>query len=231
MTSTERQTKKDLIARIDSLVARMTETKHQLIRELAEPDEPNKADWYILRDKNMYYQYVATLGNEVGLVRHQGVSRVSLAVFNRDYEKATAEDVVRHLKYLKSKNIPYVEKVVETKATLPSLHAIGNAIDMVSKQGVLRHTELKALADWKANQPKGFDTSKCEFYMITVGEEDRLGNGTKVRHVTYAQAEREAMRLCEATKKEAFIVGVVASVKPVEERKVIVTVKPTVSKR
>lgn len=250
MTPTERQTKQNLVARIDGLIAKFNETKHQLIRELAEPDEINgKGDWYILRDKNMYYQIISILGNEVALVRHQGVVRVPLVEFNRDYVKATADDTARHLIYLKSKNIPYVEKVVERTVNLPKFDAV-TINEMINKLGVnmkvdnINIHDLKrntgfgqsmadAIEQFKANHElrKGFDTSKCEFYMITVGEEDHTKGGAKVRHTSYATAEREAIRLCEQLKKEAFIVGVVASVKPVEERKVIVTVTPKVSKR
>ena len=57
--------------------------------------------------------------------------------------------------------------------------------------------------------------TNCDFFMLTVGEENRPGaTGTKKRHYDFNQAEREATRLCKEYDKEVFIVGVIASVKP-----------------
>lgn len=234
MTTTERQEKKYSVKRIDDLVERLTSIKHGLISELAERQETHGA-WFIQKNHNKYYQYIATLGDTVGLVRHQTVSKTSLADFKANYLQASSEDVVRHLAYLKSKNISWVENVTEIEPRqFNTKFDLAHLIELASK--VIKPSDPKKinLFDYETvglnniiPKRNGFDTAKCEFYMITVGGD----KGTKVRHETYAQAEREAIRLCEITKSETFIVGVVASVKPVEERKVIVTVKPTVSKR
>ncbi len=57
-----------------------------------------------------------------------------------------------------------------------------------------------------------FNTKKCDFYLITVTGQ----YGTKKRHTTYDEAEKEAIRLCKQENHEAFILGVVASVKPIQ---------------
>lgn len=57
----------------------------------------------------------------------------------------------------------------------------------------------------------------CDFFMITVGEEDRPQGhrGSVVRHYNYELAIREADRLCKVNNgEEVFVLGVVASVKP-----------------
>ena len=58
-----------------------------------------------------------------------------------------------------------------------------------------------------------FDPMKCDFYMVTC-----TGlHGSKVRHTTYGEAEADAIRIAKNRNHEAWIVGVVASVKPVTE--------------
>lgn len=238
MTTTERQEKKYSVKRIDDLVERLTSIKHGLISELAEPIQETHGVWFIQKNHNKYYQYIATLGDTVGLVRHQTVSKISLADFKANYLQASSEDVVRHLAYLKSKNISWVENVTEIEPRqFNTKFDLAHLIELASK--VIKPSDPKKinLFDYETvdlnniiPKRKGFDTTKCDFYMITVGEKEHHV-GAKVRHTSYASAEREAIRLCELTKEEAFIVGVVASVKPVKERKVIVTVTPKVSKR
>jgi hypothetical protein len=57
----------------------------------------------------------------------------------------------------------------------------------------------------------------CDFYMVSV---DGHG-GAKVRHTSYDSAEKEAIRVAKELNAEAFIVGVVASVKPIISHEVI----------
>lgn len=57
------------------------------------------------------------------------------------------------------------------------------------------------------------DPMKCDFYMVTCTGQ----HGSKVRHADYASAEKEAMRISKLMNHEAWIVGVVASVKPITQ--------------
>jgi len=70
------------------------------------------------------------------------------------------------------------------------------------------------------SEPKKEDI-KYDFYMVTVTGE----HGTKKRHLIYEEAEKEAIRLSEQENHEAFILGVIASVKT------IITVTNEVVKR
>lgn len=66
-----------------------------------------------------------------------------------------------------------------------------------------------------------FDPTKCDFYMVTC-----TGlHGSKVRHATYGEAETEAIRIAKKRNHEAWIVGVVASVKPVIKIKEIPSIE------
>lgn len=55
------------------------------------------------------------------------------------------------------------------------------------------------------------DPTKCEFYMVTC----RGIRGAKKRHTTYEAAETEAIAIAKSENHETWIVGVVASIKPV----------------
>ena len=81
----------------------------------------------------------------------------------------------------------------------------------------LRHLASRSesyLADGSMNHD---DSMKHEFYMITV----RGLKGATVRHDNYAKAEKEAIRLSTVENHEAYIMGVVAKVKPVMTHEII----------
>lgn len=247
--NTLKKIKEAQIVKIYEMIATLTEIKNKLIRQLADIDkQPTKGDWYILKDKNMYYQYLSTTNGEVALVRHENINRVKEEIFKDYYVKAAADDVVRHIKYLNSKKRSYVKVDPKIKAFSDSMNAISFDVDrniahihdLLEDNMVRPNFNPSNLLFGKAGTgmsyidvieaakaKKAFDPNKCDFYMVNIAN----GNGSKVRHDSYEKAEREAIRLCDTFKTEAFILGVVASVKPVEERKVTVVIKPTVVKR
>jgi hypothetical protein len=68
---------------------------------------------------------------------------------------------------------------------------------------------------------------KCDFYMVTC-----TGlHGSKVRHTSYEEAETEAIRVAKKRNHEAWIVGVVASVKPVVKTEIKMTPSIEIKKR
>jgi hypothetical protein len=58
----------------------------------------------------------------------------------------------------------------------------------------------------------------CDFFLITVKGQ----MGSKKRHYSYDEAVKEATRLCVSENHEAFICGVVSSVKPIPQVEVVV---------
>ena len=58
---------------------------------------------------------------------------------------------------------------------------------------------------------QNLDLNNCDFFMVTL----RSGQGAKVEHPTYNLAITEAQRLANLHQTEAYVVGVVASVRPV----------------
>lgn len=208
---------KNTIERCTTLILKLQGSKKEA--ELTQLNQPNisSGTWYINRNANIYYQFERKIGSVITLVRHNEVIKVTSTELQNHYVLAEADDVKRHLQHLISKGY----KPLDTPSTFANAH------------DYIRHLKseiVRDLSDLPKAQPKGFDVTKCDFYMITVGEEHAT-NPSKTRHLSYDKAEKEAIRLCEQTKKEAFIVGVVSSVKPIETREVNITVKPQVNRR
>lgn len=63
------------------------------------------------------------------------------------------------------------------------------------------------------NNKPSFDPMKCDFYLVTC----RGIRGAKVRHTSYEIAEAEAKKIAEKENHETWVLGVVASVKPIVE--------------
>lgn len=92
--------------------------------------------------------------------------------------------------------------------TLADRKQVAQHLDFLESRGGEVLTELPNEAETSMNH---------EFYMITV----RGLKGATVRHDNYEKAEKEAIRLSKIENHEAYIMGVVAKVKPVVTHEVI----------
>lgn len=242
-----REQKMKLIARIDAIMFKFTGMKEKLMAELKSDSASEilvmpKGTWVI--KNSTYHQYISTnpVTGVVTLIRHNKLSYVDKYEFTAFFVKATRSDVKRHLSYLESKGLPHfnVADITNRVDNPTDQETIETIVNWAKEVGIKVNPQHPSdvnkitLMDFANTnryplRPKltGFDITKCDFYMITVGDD----KGSKKRHETYQQAETEAVRLCELTGNEAFIVGVVASVKPIKVTKTITTVVPQINKR
>lgn len=186
---------------MESVVATIIKVREALVESVKSVIPLNEmvthGTWIINKFTNTYYQYIGLgLTGKVTYLKRNGVDKpIDTEMFNRDYRLADASEVKQHLEFLVSKR-PNIAKVI------------------------IPINCYKVKHDKDPYTPT-FDPMKCDFYMVTC----RGIRGAKVRHTSYAEAEKEAMKIAKSENHETWIVGVVASVKPVVE----VTVK--VSKR
>lgn len=233
-----------IIVKSTGLISNISKMKEQVESELAKltgaspsiGSEPKRGTWFIHRGRNEYYQFNKSENDVIILVRHNNTKRLSKKEFISQFVEATQVDIERHLRYLDSRML--------TSLPTPIFDLIPNTVNKIvnmfgrpeykeTRQDFINRTiENKSLIETfkTLSKPveKGFDITKCDFYMVSVGN---VENSSKTRHPSYEKAETEALRLCKLTQKETFILGVVASVKPVKKTETIITVTPTISKR
>lgn len=220
-----REEKQVLISRIDNLMERMKNLRKNLVDSLDKKESTPNGTWVIKQSVNMYYQHIDTnrVNGEVTLLRHGKTSFVSKYDFEMEFTLATPSDILRHELYLVSKNIPYRQVVDDTLFE----RMFDSVYHPYKKNDINLHEMAKRYGNGIPNKPSAFDTTKCDFYMLTIEGE----NGSKKRHETFESAEKEAIRLCQLTEKEVFMVGVVASVKPIKTTKTITTIIPQTNRR
>lgn len=112
-----------------------------------------------------------------------------------------SNDIVFLLRYGNQFGFNVFEYTLNSRLALPS--EIDQHIEFMLKNNKPYYKE-------QVTTQTNSNFEKCEFYMITC----RGVKGTTVRHNTYEQAEKEAIRIAGLEKHETWILGVVAKVKP-----------------
>jgi hypothetical protein len=154
--------------------------------------------WIINEQTNKYYQYLRTelfrRDTFVFFVRPDGEYNVIHSAFDKHYRLATPSEVEQHEAFLLKKHGQTSFVNGRQPLTVP-VNEINN---------------LKNLVTIKRVDKPSIDPSKCEFYMVTCTGE----KGSKVRHLDYKDAEKEAMRVASMKNHSAWVVGVVAKIEP-----------------
>lgn len=236
MTPLERRYKQNEIAKLDRYIADFNKLKTEhlkalesemthleglvsqmsLVDTIQEKGQNAYGTWVIVKDKNVYYQFnrVGESSKLVYIARNGTDTWASIEKFNKDFRLATPSEVKQHLEFLAQKGLdalvkkhkPLIKPAPKWPFTVPPVRIKGDLISFVESIN-------------KFKIP--FDPMKCDFYMVTC----RGLRGAKVRHKTYEEAEQVAIDLAKSENHETWIVGVVASVKPVTETVIKTTVK------
>lgn len=178
---------------MQSVVATIIKVREALVESVKSAIPLNemvtKGTWIINKYTNTYYQYIGdSIGGKISYLKRNGIDKpIDTKVLNNDYRLADASEVKQHLEFLASKR-PNIAKII------------------------LPIESYKVKHDKNPYTPT-FDPMKCDFYMVTC----RGNHGAKIRHKSYAEAETEAIKIAKSENHETWIVGVVASVKPVIE--------------
>lgn len=162
-------------------------------------------DWVIEKKSNTYYQFKGLSPNETAtwLGRHGHTSPTLTLEFNKEFRLANADEIKQHENFLTITNKMFVPRKIDN-----------------STGGTTKNVTIFAKEHKEIVKPS-FDITKCDFYLVTC----RGLMGAKVRHLDYATAEKEAKRISEKENHETWILGVVASVKPVSKTEVSFIVK------
>ena len=161
--------------------------------------------WVIDDRNNTYYQVSFVSDCSVTLKRYGAIYTVHFGEFNDNYRIASSKEFKQHIEFCTSNGKVFTDN--NAKLTQ----------EFVEKFNVPVSLE----------PTNTFDPMKCDFYMVTC----RGLMGAKVRHRSYESAEREAIRIAKLNNHETWVVGVVASVKPVEKVVKTITLDTVVRKR
>ncbi len=159
-------------------------------------DNVIKTDWVIEKDTNTYYQFLSRNNVGVGITRHNATRAIEINDFNKNFRLAKAIEVKQHKAYLTSKGIKFLDTPLNITLKGESKTRNDMSLKTVFNDGLIK---------------TDFDPMKCDFYMVTCTGQ----NGSKVRHPDYESAEKEAIRVAKLKEHQSWVVGVVATVKPV----------------
>lgn len=185
----------DTITKPKTLLQAMTAPLSETVKE---------NDWIIQTANNTYYQFNSLTSNKsvTWIVRHGVITSLLTSYINKNFRLANADEVQQHEDYLKRSGNRYTVRVpVQQTVNANSKPLINNLIKIFGEPMVNLTKEL--------NKPS-FDPMKCDFYLVTC----RGLMGAKVRHLDYATAEKEAIRIAKKENHETWVLGVVSSVKP-----------------
>lgn len=175
---------------LDRAIEDLNKAKQALIDKMPILSRLKKNDWVIDKRTNSHSQFVDIKHGIINLVRYSGTRTLAPDVLNENFTIATPEQIEKHLRFLNSKGLWYVDKKVV----------------ILDYSG-----ELAKSIPATSHYPKS-KIDVPEFYLITVKGEQ----GAKVRHESFDVAVREAKRLAKKTNHRAHIMGVVGIIEPVQ---------------